>query len=225
MEFSVVNTSGKEQKKVAANPALFEAEVKESVIHSVVRWQRAKQRAGTHATLNLAKMEGGGKKPFKQKGLGRARAGTRNSPLWVGGAVIFGPQPRDYSHKLPRKIRKQAIAGVLSDKAKNGAISVVDQFSIEAPKTKEFVSILESIGVFSADKSEKKPKVVLVFSDGEEAVAVSARNIKTVKCLPEQGVNVYDILHADRVVLSEKTLEALQSRLSAPVARESESEE
>jgi len=218
MELAVVNTSGSEVKKVSVRDDIFGAGVNESVVHSVVRWQRAKRRAGTHATLNLARMSGGTKKPFKQKGTGRARAGSVNSPLWVGGAVIFGPQPRDYSFKLPRKVRRQALCGAISAKVEAGKLVVVDAISIEKPKTKEFFSILSTLNLRGSEGSPSKPpKVVFLFSKGEEAAAVSARNISGVTCLPVEGVNVYDVVNADCLLLTEQSLANVTQKLGAQI--------
>jgi large subunit ribosomal protein L4 len=224
MELAVVNTSGAEVKKVAAEESVFSAEVKQSVVHAVVRWQRAKRRSGTHATLNLARMAGGTRKPFKQKGLGRARAGSVNSPLWVGGAVIFGPQPRDYSHKLPRKVLKQARLGVLSERAANGAITIVDDFSMEAPKTKVFKDLLSKLKLDTpvtrirtdrgneGEEVDGTRKVLFLFSEGEEAAVLSARNLSNVSCLDVAGLNVYDLINHDNLLMSEKTFSLLQER-------------
>ncbi|MCB0331115.1 MAG: 50S ribosomal protein L4 [Bdellovibrionales bacterium] len=218
MELSVFDTKGSEVKKVSARDEVFAVEVKQSVIHGMVRWQRAKQRAGTHATLNLGRMAGGGRKPFKQKGLGRARAGSRNSPLWVGGAVSFGPQPRDYSFKLPRKVRRQALLGVLSDKASRNEVTILSGFDVEQPKTKAFADILGALKLSKIEEGRKRAKkVAFLFAEGEEAAAISARNISTVSILPVAAANVYDLVHVDHILFSERAFDELQDRLIAQI--------
>ncbi len=225
MELAVVNTSGSEVKKVSVRDDIFSTGVKESVIHSVVRWQRAKHRSGTHATLNLAKMPGGTKKPHKQKGTGRARAGSVNSPLWVGGAVIFGPQPRDYSFKLPRKVRRQALCGAISAKAQAGNLKVVDSIAMDAPKTKDFMKVLSALSLRESSSGVRAPKVTFLFSRDETVAAVSARNIKGVSCLPVEGVNVYDIVNADCLLLSEQSLGILTEKLGNQIDKVGKSED
>ncbi|MCI5064942.1 50S ribosomal protein L4 [bacterium] len=215
MDLPVKNASGDEVRAVEMDEAVFGVQVAQSVVHDVVRWQRARQRSGTHATLNLARMRGGGRKPFKQKGLGRARAGTRNSPLWVGGAVIFGPQPRDYSYRMPSKMKRKALLGSLSEKARSGAVTVLDGLGFETPKTRKFVELLGTLNLRGGEGRDEK--ILFLFSEGEEAAAISARNIAGVSCLQQEGLNVYDLVHADRLLMSEKTLKAVQERLKGQI--------
>jgi large subunit ribosomal protein L4 len=211
-----------EGSKVSVNPALFTVSANASVIHSVVRWQRAARRAGTHATLNRKKMEGGGKKPWKQKGTGRARAGSSNSPLWVGGAVIFGPQPRSYAFKLPRKVKLQALLAVLSDRAASGSLLVVDQLpsgtEAGSVKTTAFSKMLESIkladGSNLATKGRiSKGRLMLVYSNDEASSYYAARNIEGVECIKVDGVNTYDLLRCKKILISEPTLRKLEESL------------
>lgn len=211
MENEIKDLEGKVVGKLELASEITDANVSSEVIHKVVRWQRAKARQGTHSTLNRAKMTGGGKKPFKQKGTGNARAGTRNSPLWRGGAVIFGPTPRDYSFKLQKKVRKNAMLSTLKMKFSENVTTVVDSFNIETPKTKVVVESLKKLGL------EKGDKVVCVYGQGEESAVNfkrAAKNIKNCELISVDGLNVYNLLNAKNVVVSKTALDELSHRYS-----------
>ncbi|MCL4155412.1 UNVERIFIED_CONTAM: hypothetical protein GTU68_051323 [Idotea baltica] len=181
------------------------------MIHQVVRWQRAKARQGSHSTLNRATMTGGGKKPFKQKGTGNARAGTRNSPLWRGGAVIFGPTPRNYEFKVQKKIKKQAILATIKSKFEEDVAIIVDGLSIDAPKTKKAVDALANLSI------GKKDKALFLYSSNEENVGnfvTAAKNISRCELLTVSGLNVYAILNAKQLVITKTALDEIIKKYS-----------
>lgn len=203
----VVDKNGKEQNALTLDPEVFGVEPHEAMVHEVVRWQLAKRRAGTHATLTRSNMKATGKKPFKQKGTGQARAGSSVSPLWVGGAVVFGPQPRDYEFRISRRTKKAALASVLSEKTAAGKLIVMNEIEVEGGKTKNMVALLEKLGLTGS-------RVLLVLADGSQKAEQSpawrsARNISKVKPLAVQGVNVYDILRSDVVVTTSSAIEKI----------------
>jgi large subunit ribosomal protein L4 len=186
--------------------------VDQAAVHMTVRWQRAKKRAGTHATLSKGKMQHSDRKPHKQKGTGRARAGSKNSPLWVGGGVAHGPQPRSYDFRLPKRTRREAMASLLTDKLNNDRIIVLDKLTVESGKTQDMVSVLKNLGV---DKT-----ATIMLPTAEDNVWRSSRNIKGVKPLPVTGANVYDILNHHFLVGTKDAILALQGRVLQTVDKE-----
>lgn len=168
--------------------------------------QLANRRAGSAATKSKGFVSGGGKKPWRQKGTGRARAGSIRSPIWVGGGTVFGPQPRDYSYRMPRSARREALLSALSLKKREGKIIVVDKFDLEQAKTKLMVQALKELKVESA---------VIVISQPNEKIERSARNLPKVKVLRVDGVNVYDLMRYDHLILTEDALRQLEARFTA----------
>ncbi len=207
MKTDILDSSNKKTGEAELAPSIFEAEVKESLLHDVVVCQLASRRAGTHSTKTRAFVRGGGVKPWKQKGTGRARAGSIRSPLFRGGAVIFGPSPRNYGYKLPKKVRAAALRSALSAKVPSRTVTVVDNLTFDAPKTKQAVAMLSSLGL--AGK-----KVLFLLEARNEAVEKSFRNIDRVKIMMAAGINVYDILDADALVMTNGVLEAITERLA-----------
>jgi large subunit ribosomal protein L4 len=181
---------------------------REALLHEVVVSQLARRRAGTAATKTKGFVSGGGKKPWKQKGTGRARAGSTRSPLWAGGGTIFGPQPRDYSYRLPRSARRAALRAALAARHSGGALVVVDQIALPEPKTKRMIEWLGGLGL--ADAS-----VLLVLAEHDDAVERAARNLPRVKVLLARGLNPYDILGHAQLVIVRGALEQLSTRLGA----------
>lgn len=184
---------------------LFGAPVREYLLHEVVRMQLANRRAGTHATKTRGQVSGGGRKPWRQKGTGRARAGSSRSPVWVGGATIFGPQPRDYSYRMPASARRSALCSALSGKLRDGQVKLVDSLQLEAPKTKILVGLLKDLGVRSA---------VILIPERDDAIERAGRNLPDVKVLRVDGANVYDLLRFETLVLTKESVEALNRRLA-----------
>ncbi|HIE07437.1 MAG TPA: 50S ribosomal protein L4 [Desulfarculaceae bacterium] len=183
--------------------AVFNAEIKEHLVRDVVVWQLAKRRQGSAAVKNRAKVKGGGAKPWKQKGTGRARAGTSRSPIWRGGGVIFGPQPRDYGYSLPKQVRRQALISVLSQKFQEGKIFVLQDLALDGVKTKKVAELFTAFGVKSA---------MLVAEDNRE-LALSARNLNGALAVNQNGVNVYDLLKYDYLILSDESLKKIEGVL------------
>jgi large subunit ribosomal protein L4 len=205
----VFDGAGKEKGSVALTSDIFHAQIKSELVHGTVRWQRAKRRAGTHDVLTRSEMKGGGKKPFKQKGTGNARAGSIISPLWVGGAVVHGPTPRSYEFRLSKKMRKGALQSALSAKASEGAFSVLESMSQATGKTKDAVAFLKNAGVYGS-------KVLVIVpneqSDDKTKFTLGLRNIEKVTVVPVAGVNVYDLVNSAQVVCVQAALAALESR-------------
>jgi large subunit ribosomal protein L4 len=193
---------------VELDPAIFEAPVRPHLFHAEVRRQLAARRAGTHATKNRAGVSGGGVKPWRQKGTGRARQGSIRSPQWAGGGVVFGPVPREYDHKLTKKTRRAALRGALSLRAKEGAVTVAQGLALDAFKTKRVVEMLEGLGL--AEKS-----VLIVIGEADTHLEVSARNLPRVSVIRVAGLNVYDVLRHERLLIERGALDAIAARLGA----------
>jgi len=190
--------------EIEVSEAVFAAELKPHLLHEVVTWQLACRRAGTANTKTRSEVRGGGRKPWRQKGTGRARAGTRRSPLWRGGGTVFGPKPRDWSYKVPKKVRKAALKVALSDKLSQESLTVLRGFGLEQIKTRDFKAVLDRFGVESA----------LVVTDApDEVLEKSARNLPRVKVLRAEGLNVYDILRYDRLMLLEPAVGKIEEAL------------
>lgn len=205
METTVVNSSNQAVGNITL-PAVFESRVNDAVLFDQVLAQLASRRAGTHSTKTRAFVSGGGKKPFKQKGTGRARAGSTRSPIWRGGATIFGPQPRSYEYRLPSSTRRNALASALAQKARDAQLKIVDRIELATPKTRDMAAFLGAIGT---------PDGTLVVIAGRDRnVELAARNLPRVLVLPVEGLNVYDILRHKNLVVSQDALAAIEARLS-----------
>ncbi|RLB74683.1 MAG: 50S ribosomal protein L4 [Deltaproteobacteria bacterium] len=183
--------------------SVFNAEIKEHLVRDVVVWQLAKRRQGSAAVKNRAKVKGGGAKPWKQKGTGRARAGTSRSPIWRGGGAIFGPQPRDYGYRLPKQVRRQALISVLSQKFQEGKVFVLQDLALDSVKTQKVAELFTTFGVKSA---------ILVAEDNRE-LTLSARNLNGALAVNQNGVNVYDLLKYDYLILSDESLKKIEGAL------------
>jgi large subunit ribosomal protein L4 len=203
-------SSGGEAGTIDLSADVFGAPVYTHLVHQVVRWQRAKKRAGTHDVLSRSEMKGGGKKPWKQKGTGRARAGSIISPLWVGGAVVHGPSPRSYEFKVPKGIRRKALSSALTSKMKSSNVVVVDQISSTDGKTKGMAAMLKNLGVSGSTLVVLSDKT---FADKASEQTVKAlRNISRITLMPVAGINVYDIMKAKYVVIASDALKGIESR-------------
>lgn len=183
----------------------FDGPVRKHLLYEVVNMQRANRRAGTHATKTRGQVRGGGKKPWRQKGTGRARAGSSRSPLWTGGAIVFGPQPRDYSYRLPASARRSALRSALAMKVRDGALVVVDKIEIPDGKTKSVIAVLNALGV---------ERALIITETANAFLERGARNLPTVKVLRAEGANVEDILRYDHLVLTQAAVEALRGRIA-----------
>ena len=205
---AVYDITGKQTgEEIELMDYVFGVEFNEAVVHQAVVMQQANERQGTHATKTRGMVRGGGRKPWKQKGTGRARAGSVRSPLWVGGGTVCGPAPRSHAKDMPRKARRLAIRCALSAKVAEGALVVVDNLTFDAPKTKDAVAMLT--GFEAADKK------ALIITDGEnENVEKSSRNIEKVKALSNDCLNVYDILNAEKVLLAKDAVARIEEVLA-----------
>jgi large subunit ribosomal protein L4 len=195
-----------EPKTTALDDRMFAANVNEDLLYRVVRMQLGNRRQGTHATKTRGEVSGGGRKPWRQKGTGRARAGSRRSPVWVGGGTMFGPKPRSYESKLTKKMKLGALASALSDRAASGDVALIDEIHFEEPKTKAAVKLL--------DRAELSGKTLVVVATDEfdRAVKKSFTNLPHVKCIACGGINVYDILRHDHVLMTAQAVEELTER-------------
>ncbi len=204
----VYDQNKKETGEITLAPELFEVEVRPEILNLVVRAYRASLRAGTHQVKTRAYVSGGGRKPFKQKGTGRARQGSNRSPILRGGAIIFGPQPRDYSFKVNKKVRTLALRMALSSRVADNSITIVNSIELEEAKTKNFVKIASALGLSKA----------LIVCPGDDDVKdmqifLSARNIPGITVVTPDKVNVYEVLNHKQVVLLENSLPHLEARL------------
>ncbi|MGE3541749.1 MAG: 50S ribosomal protein L4 [Candidatus Tectimicrobiota bacterium] len=206
MQINVYNMQGQIIRQTELPDSVFGVEVKEHLLHEVVLYQLAKRRQGTAHTKNRSAVRGGGVKPWRQKGTGRARAGSKRSPVWRGGGVSFGPMPRSYAYSIPKTKRRLALCSALSLKIRENDFRVIDDFAIMQPKTRELVQALQRL--------EVQRKVLLLTSEMHEALHLSARNIQNVKVLPVAGLNVYDLIHYTTIICAEDAIEKIVGRLS-----------
>ncbi|MFA4886092.1 MAG: 50S ribosomal protein L4 [Desulfotomaculaceae bacterium] len=190
---ALYNINGEQVGEVTLKEEIFGVDVHESVLHDAVVMQLAGRRQGTHDTKTRSEVRGGGRKPWRQKGTGRARHGTIRSPIWRGGGIVFGPHPRKYGYNLPRKVRRLALKSALSSKVNTGDILVLDELKLEQLKTSDMAKILNNLNVGDA---------LLVTAEKDEMVEKSARNIPNIKSLTAEGLNVYDILTYDKLVIT-----------------------
>lgn len=182
---------------------IFDVEINEALVHQAVVMQLASRRLGTHATKTRGMVRGGGKKPWRQKGTGRARAGSRRSPLWRGGGTIFGPHPRSYAFTMPRKQRRLALKCVLTDKIKNQNLIVLEDLNFDEPKTKKFVEFQKNFGV-------DKCKALFITREIIDNVVRSSNNLQNAKAISALQLNVYDILNCEKLFLTKDAVEKIQ---------------
>ncbi len=202
----VKNIKNEKVGEIELSDLIFNQEVKGYLLHDVVRMQRAAKRAGTACTKTRSEVRGSGAKPWRQKGTGRARSGTRRSPIWRGGGAAFGPKPRDYSFKLNRKVKKQAVAMAMSARLQEGNLVVLDDFTMEQIKTRDFVEVMNTLALDTA---------LIVIEDTNENLTKSSRNVNGFKVLNPEGLNVYDILLHGKLVLLQPAIKSLEERFSA----------
>jgi large subunit ribosomal protein L4 len=186
--------------------AIFRTDADASLLYEAVRMQLAKRRSGTASTKTRGFISGGGRKPWRQKGTGRARAGSTRSPVWRHGGTIFGPQPRDYSYKMPKKAWRRALCLAVADRATNGKLIVVEALDLAEAKTKQAQAALTALGVSHA---------LIVVGEGDDNFARAARNLSNHKVLALAGLNVYDVLNYDELVMTVKSAQAIEARLGA----------
>ncbi|MBR3624064.1 MAG: 50S ribosomal protein L4 [Selenomonadaceae bacterium] len=199
---SVYNVAGEKTGDMELNENFFGVEMNEGLLHQAVVLQQASLRLGTHSTKTRGLVRGGGRKPWRQKGTGRARSGSTRSPIWVGGGTVFGPHPRKYGFKMPKKQRRLALKIALSDKVKSGDFCVLENLDFEAPKTKQVVKMLAD---FNFDG-----KALLITKEYAENVDRSARNIPGVKAIAATGINVLDILYHGKLFVTKDAVERME---------------
>lgn len=202
----VVNPQNEKVDEIALSEAVFGAPAKGPLLHEAVRWQRAEKRRGTSSTKGRAEVSGGGKKPWRQKGTGRARAGSIRSPLWRHGGIVHGPKPKDWGFRFPKAMRREALRGALSAKIAAQAVHVLEDLSMDRPSTKAFQELLRGLGLTG--------KVLVVTPQREVAVEKSGRNLRGVKILPARGVNVYDVLDTDAILFTREALVKIEEGLT-----------
>lgn len=198
--------NGAENGSVDVKDEVFGVEPNNNVVTDAVIMQRASMRQGTHDVKNRSEVRGGGRKPWRQKGTGRARQGSIRSPQWRGGGVVFGPTPRSYSYKLPKKVRRLAIKSVLSSKVIDNNIIVLEDLTLDTAKTKEMAAILKGLSV--------EKKALIVTADANEAVALSARNIPGVTVVEANGINVLDVVNHEKLLITKAAVEKVEEVLA-----------
>jgi large subunit ribosomal protein L4 len=215
MTVDVVNQQNEKVGSVDLRDELFGGRIKTDLIHESVVRANAAERRGTHATKTRAQVSGSGKKPWRQKGTGRARVGEVRNPLWRKGGTVFGPQPRSYEYQLPRKVEKGALRAALAVKLRDGAVTVVDALSVGDIKTKAAAEMLKRLGVDGGKTASRKraSRVLLVDVKPEEKLSLSMRNIEGVRVLPSNRISARDVMNTRRVVVTRAALEKLQEAL------------
>lgn len=201
----IYNLAKEKVGEAQLDDTVFAAEVKEHLFHLVVRQQLANRRQGTHATKRRAEVSGGGRKPWRQKGTGRARQGSTRAPHWRGGGVVFGPQPRSHGFKVPRQVRRAALRGALSRRLQDQALWVIDSFALPEAKTRRFAGFMKAFGFDS---------LLVVVDQADEKLTLASRNIPGVTVLPVVGLNVYDILRHKNIALSNAAIGPVVARLA-----------
>ena len=206
----VRNLKNKEVGEVSLADAVFGAELNEALIHAALMNYQANGRQGTSATKTRGNVSGSGRKLWKQKGTGRARIASLRSPLWKGGGNVHGPQPRDWSYKMPKKMRRGAIRSALSERLREGNVIIIDEFGFKAPKTKDF---LEAIGALGLVENKKRAKTLIVDSLDNANLVMSSRNVQKTKVTNSFGLNIYDLLYHEKLLISKAAVEELNQLL------------
>jgi len=203
---ALFNTKGEQIGEMDLKDEVFGIEVNEAVLHDAVVNQLANKRLGTHSAKTRGEIRGGGRKPFRQKGTGRARAGTIRSPLWRKGGIVFPPRPRSYSYTLPKKVRRLALKSALSSKVQDGNIIVLEGIPMNEPKTREIAGILDNLKVFT--------KALIVTADVDNVIVKSARNIPGVTPTHAAGINVYDVLAHEKLIMTRDAVTKVEEVLA-----------
>lgn len=206
MKCDILTLENKKAGSIDLAEAVFGTDVRKDILARMVNWQRAKRRAGTHKTKTVSEISGTTAKPWRQKGTGRARAGTVRAAQFRGGATIFGPVVRDHGHKLPKKVRRLAMRSALSSKLADGKLAILEEAALSEPKTKDLSAKLDALGWSNV--------LIVTGAEVDANLARAAANLAHVDVLPQQGANVYDILRRDTLVLTKEAAEHLQERLS-----------
>jgi large subunit ribosomal protein L4 len=203
-EVKVYNQEGQETGQITLADDIFNVPIKPYLIYEVVKWQLACRRAGTASTKTRGEVRGGGRKPWRQKGTGRARQGSIRAPHWVGGGVVFGPKPRSWAYSLPKKVRKQALKIALTSKLKSDRLRVVDDIKLDEIKTKKFVGIMKNLNL---------TKALIITPERNRELELASRNVPEFQVMPREGLNVYDILRYDYLVLLQNAIPKIEESL------------
>jgi large subunit ribosomal protein L4 len=195
MNKAVLSTEGRELRQIELSDEVFAREISDGAIYHAIRNELANKRVGTAKTKTRSEVKGTGAKPWRQKGTGRARVGTKTNPIWVGGGIAFGPRPRDYNYKMPRRMKRIAMASILSMKARDESLKVIEDFSIESGKTKDFVSIIKNI--------VPEEQTILILKDDDRLTKRAARNLPWLKYLSYSRLRAHDLFYAKHVVVLE----------------------
>ncbi|MCD6320184.1 MAG: 50S ribosomal protein L4 [Candidatus Desulfofervidaceae bacterium] len=203
-EVKVYNQEGQEVGNITLADDIFDVPVKPYLIYEVVKWQLACRRAGTASTKSRGEVRGGGRKPWRQKGTGRARQGSIRAPHWVGGGVVFGPKPRSYAYSLPKKVRKRALKMALTSKLKADCLRILDNVVLDEIKTKKFLNIMKTLNL---------PRALIVTEGKVDGLRLASRNVPAFQVLPREGLNVYDILRYDYLVILQNAIPKIEESL------------
>lgn len=203
---AVLNSSNEKVGDLELNDAVFAVEVNPHLLHDVVKMQLANRRSGNACTKTRGEVQGTSKKPWKQKGTGRARSGNRRSPLWRGGGTVFGPKPRDYSYLLPKKVRKLGLRMALSARLAEENLTVLDDFQLDEIKSKKFLNVMDALQIKNA---------LIITSEHDDTLSRSSRNVLGYKVMPTEGLNVYDVLNYQHLILLKSSVEDIEKRLLA----------
>ena len=203
---ALYNQNGSTAGDIELNDSVFGIEPNESVVFDAILMQRASLRQGTHKVKNRSEVSGGGRKPWRQKGTGRARQGSIRSPQWRGGGIVFGPTPRSYAYKLPKKVRRLAIKSALSSKVNDNNLIVLEDLTLDAVKTKEMAAVLKGLSI--------EKKALIVTADSNETVALSARNLPGVTVVEANGINVLDVVGHEKLVMTKAAVEKVEEVLA-----------
>jgi len=206
MKLSIKNTAGQSQGELEVKFAMIENGKGTQAVHDAVTAYRAAQRSGTACTKNVGEVSGSNKKPWRQKGTGRARAGSIRSPLWAGGGVVFGPRPRDFSKKISKKTRSLALRKALSERLKAGDVVVLDDLKLSSPKTKEFIKVINAL--------ELKGTTLVIANSDDQNLALASRNVENVTLTTSDSLNTYDVLRPDKLVFTKSAFEQVEARLT-----------
>jgi large subunit ribosomal protein L4 len=206
MNISIKNSAGQSQGELEVKFALIENGKGTQAVHDAVTAYRAAQRSGTASTKKVGEVTGSNRKPWRQKGTGRARAGSLRSPLWAGGGVVFGPQPRDFSKKVSKKTRSLALRKALSERLKAGDVVLLDELKLASSKTKEFLKVIKAL--------ELKGTTLLVTNGDDQNLALASRNVENIVVTTSDSVNTYDILRSDKLVFTKSAYEKVEARLN-----------
>ena len=208
----VLNSDNETVREIQLAPSVFGGRVNAHLVYEAVKQYRAGGRRGTHKTKTRGLVAGSGRKPWRQKGTGRARVGEVRTPLWRHGGTVFGPQPRDYSYSMPKKARAAALRSALAQRLQDGALTVVEGFAVETPKTRVLKGLLEKLGVFA--KGKTKGKAVIVEHEPAEALVLSSRNLAGVQVIADSHLNAYHALDCAHLLMSQEAVEKLEERLT-----------